>query len=218
MPQWRAAPKSATQWLAGKTRQDLECLELEGRPLYRDAIRRRNPKTGEVEEVPVRLRTPTPLEQTRARLDASRWVAKLAGKAGTITVAEAAAQVGEQQLDALETICVLALCIREDEPPHGQYATADILASGQFPRAALWDMWDRVAWHLDNEDPRVADITEEQFWVLVEAIDKTRNLSPLVALAGATRDSCVTSMASRLWSYRTGRSCSGSTEGSSPGV
>ena len=110
---WRA--------LAARSWAELEAVEVEGRTVYFDSIRRRK-KGGAVEEVPIGLRVLRKDEARKAFFDAVRW----AQKEGLLPQAlEGVANVREKALDPktfddLENLCILARAIREPKEPYDQ--------------------------------------------------------------------------------------------------
>jgi hypothetical protein len=214
-----AAGDTVAQWFAGKSYADLDAIEHEGRPLYPDAIKRRSPKTGQIEEISVSVRVPNTIEKSRARLHALRWFTEQLQRGEMLTIAEAIAHFGETYFNEIDNVAIMALAIRERKAPHGQFQSLEGLLRN-YSIASLWDVWDRLNYYQDQEDPRMDELNEAEFWAAVEAIDKRRSLAPLLAMRGGARDSFIRSMAYQLASSRS-RSSSWpsietSTQGASP--
>jgi hypothetical protein len=213
-PEWRDED-ATVGWLRGKTPEDLDIIEFEGRPSYLDSIVRRNPKTGEVQSVPVRIISPSHMMKAKARMDALEWLAKAFKLKERPSWTEGIRLVGEAYLDTLDTVCLVARCTRDhDDPrhPHMHYEELD----KYYVRSSIITLWESICQHDDGEDPRRDELGEEEFWTVVKAIEGARNCGPLVAIAGGARDAFVTSMASRLASYQTSKPCWPSTETSTP--
>jgi hypothetical protein len=218
---WQAST-AASDWLEGKDPADLDVIELGGRRLYPDTIRRRGTKgdASKVVEVPVRLRVPSTADKALARLDALRWARELVAQQGTkvaeqMTIAVAESLLGRTYFDELDTKCLLARCMFEADPPHDQYLLYGLLDS-RHDHASLMEVWDRLNFYWDWEEPRTAEVDEGRFLAMVAAIDRVRNLSPLAGIAGSERVSFILSMASRLLPSPTGSSGAPSTASSTP--
>ncbi len=201
-PQWVASPPERIgKWLEGKTPADFNALEQDGRVLYPDAILRRDTKADRLLEVAVLLRVPTVSETVRARISALDWVAELSGAKTRPTKEQAEALIGGNYFDDLDTICLLEHCIVDIEPlPDGtnpKYMTAKFLEK-MHPKTSLHDVYARLSFYQAVEDPRIHDLTEEQFIQSVAAIARVRNVSPLVAIDGRAHGSFIVSMAERL--------------------
>ena len=214
LPQWRKS-EGLCEWLKGKSNDELDIIEFGARAAYLIHIDRRNPRTGEREQVKVRVLATNHVDKCKARIDALRWCQTLAGLKERPNWAEACAIFGEVYVDELDTVCLVARLCRDHDAPehqHQHYEALDQL----YGRASIIALWERLCLLEDWTDPRISDMSDEEFWAAVTAIDRVKNSSPLVAIAGAERDSFVTSMATRLLSFRTRKSPSGSGETSTP--
>ena len=206
------------EWLAGKRPEELDVIELQGRPLYLDAIKRRDPKTRELKEVPVRVRVPNTLDKATSRLDALKWAQKIAREKDMpppLDLGAAERMFGSAYFDEMDSMALLARCTLDVEPPHAQFMLVELLVPN-YERGSLLELWARLNLYLSWETLQVEDITEERFLKAVAAIDTVRNLSPLVGIVGAQQDSFIISMAVRLQSYLTPKPSSPSTESSTP--
>jgi hypothetical protein len=206
-PQWKPAPPDAVaRWLKGKTLEELEAVEQQGRALYPDTIKRYNTaKKGQIEEISVLLRVPTTTEQVRSRVGALDQAKKLCRLDKRPTLAEAEGLLGASYFDNLDTIQLLSLCILDAEPldgAHPRYMLPEDL-DRMHPRGALLEIYERLNHYTALEDPRLGEVTEEQFHHVVAAIARCGNLSPLLVIGGSGRDSFIVSMASRLASSQT---------------
>lgn len=207
-PQWEPSPPDAiAMWLAGKTPADFDAIEAEGRVMYPEVIRRRDPKSDALQEVPIYLRTPTTLEQVRARVEALVWVQKAAKLKERPTMDQAEAIFGREYFDSIDTLFLLERCIFDREPlkeggAYAPYMLAEHLDK-LHPKAALHDVYQRLSFYQAIEDPRIHELTENEFSQAVAAIAKVRNLSPLVAIDGRAHASFFVSMADRLTSSPT---------------
>jgi hypothetical protein len=209
------------RWLEGLDPATIDVIEQKGR-LYYPATRKRRNREGRIEEKRLRLRVPNSLDRTEARLDTCEWIVKrLAARGhkvpdGRLTVKAAEEAVGTLTFSELETKCLLARCLFEDDPklldPWQTYEALD----KQVEHAPLLDLWDQLNFWVDQQDVRVSELTEELLLAVIKNIADRRNLSPLLAISGSARDSCLVSMAERLWSSLKRSSSSPSTETSTP--
>ncbi|MEE9395182.1 MAG: hypothetical protein V3W41_22045 [Planctomycetota bacterium] len=209
-PQWEPSPPDAIKaWLEGKGPAEFAALEQEGRPLYPEAIHRHNPKSGNMEQIDVMLRVPTTMEQLRARTNTLDYLQQHAGLDARPTKVECEALWGEDYFDNTDTVFLLELCVLDVEPlangVRPPYMRAEFLDK-MHPRASLHAIYERLNFYQAIEDPRVTELTEEQFGQTVAAIAKQRNLSPLVVIDGRAHASFVISMAERLTTFLTAAS------------
>lgn len=208
-PDWKPTEAAVPVWLQGVQPEDLDAVELEGRYYYRTALQRRDDK-GALQEVLVRVTVPTNFDKARARVDSLEWVQKLARLKARPTWEEAQKLFGEEYVDQLDTLCLVARITRDEDDPNHQYMWYEDL-DRYHTRRSLEALQAQVHALDALSDPRQLELTEEQFWATVGAIDRVRNCSPLVAIDGRAQDSFVTTMASRLWASRTSESGSPST-------
>lgn len=206
-PQWEPAPQEdVAKWLAGKTPADFDAIEVAGRAMYPELIRRRNPRTGKIEAVRVLMKVPDQTEQMLARLEALDWCRGVAKLDSRPTKQEAEALWGADYFDQLDTIFLLARCLYDHEPlqdgNHPRYMTAENLAK-MHPTSSLVDVYERLSHYQAVEDPRIIELDETQFVNTVLAIARVKNLSPLVVIDGRAHGIFVATMAERLAPYLT---------------
>lgn len=206
-PQWEPSPPdTVAQWLAGKSPAEFDAIEQDGRALYPEMLMRRSPKSGNLEEQKVLLRVATTMEMMRSRLRALDWCKKEMGMKTRPTKEEAESYFGVEYFDNVDTVHLLSFCILDVTPlvdgTHPQYLTPEFLDK-MHPRSALHAIFDRLNFYQAIEDPRIHDLTEDQFGQAVAGIAKARNLSPLVVIDGRAHASFVITMAERLSSYLT---------------
>lgn len=209
-PQWTPSPPEAVaKWLEGKTLAELDAVELAGRALYPETLKRYNTaKRGAVEEIAIMLRVPTTLEQARSRVAALEQVQKICRLDKRPTMAEAEAILGSTYFDNLDTVQLLSLCILDAEPldgVHPRYMFADDL-DRCHPRGSLLEVFERLNHYSSLEDPRIGEVTEDQFNQVVAAIARIGNLSPLLVIDGSARDNFMITMARRLVIFQTPQS------------
>lgn len=206
-------PVDVPAWFKGKSIEELAAIEAGGRVLIPDAIRTIDAK-GKERLTPVMARVPTEQERALARIDAIAHVARLNGQAmgarGEWTVERARQVVGAEVFENLDTIAIVARCLLEPEPPHGQAYLLEVLV-GSFPLAALFAMYERLDFYARLFSPMVEALDEEQFWGVVGAIAAKRNLGPLAAMRGELQSAFITRMAEELSSCRPPSSSSPST-------
>lgn len=188
--------KPAREWLKGKTAADLELVEHAGRVYFPDAIQRLRPG-GKFAEVKVAVCVPRAPEKAMARRDAialfSKW--------------KLDREKDADYFDTLDKFAILSHALREPEAPYGQFHPLEWLVSDKpgegFDERSLWAAWDRLKVYQELLDPTLTQPDEEEVLAAAAGIDRVRNLSPLVAIAGPALDSFVVSMASLLCRYRT---------------
>lgn len=195
---------SPSDWLEGKTAEELDAIEVGGRVLFPDKIYRRTAR-GELEETPIRVRVLRVPERAKARAEAVAWAKKLG------IDREADRDVFEN----FDTLCILARAIREPKGADEQLRTYEQLAA-EYESRSLLDVWDRLAFYERIHDPRIVILTDKDFWAAIGGIARVRNISPLVAYDAPSLEACITRMASELLSLKTLKSSSGSTESSPP--
>lgn len=186
--------KPAREWLKGKTAADFDLIEQGGRIYFPDVIYRLR-KSGAFEEVPVAVCVPRPHEKAIARIQAIKLAATW----------KIDREKDADHFETLDTFAVLSQAIRTREPPHGQFQTIEWLLSTKedegFDERSLWAIWERVKAYGEIMDPRITEPNTEEVIAAAVAIDRVRNLSPLVAIAGSAVDSFVVEMAAILCRY-----------------
>jgi hypothetical protein len=191
-------------WLEGRTWEELEAIEHDGRLLFKDTLKKRDAR-GRVVEKAVRIRVPRQLERSRARSLARKWIVEL----GLDEEKDA------HHFDAYETICLVACAVREDAVPHEQHMLHQDLAASCDVKTIL-ELWDRVNFYDKLSQPRLGEVDAATFKAVVAAIARKGNLSPLVAIAGDTQDAFVVRMAEELMSSPTFSASSRSPATSTP--
>ncbi|WP_437759483.1 hypothetical protein [Sorangium sp. So ce1389] len=199
----------ASEWLQGKTLADLNAVELGGRLLFPDTIKRCK-RDGSFEEVPVMVRVPRQPELLEARVQAAElFRAKKLDR-----------DRDQDVFEQFETLCILSKALRDAKPPHDQHAPVEWLISGEpgkgYDLPSLMEVWEHIRVYQELIDPRITEPTTEDVVAAVMAIDRVRNLSPLAGIAGSALDSFVISMAVLLASYLRSKPSSPSSETSTP--
>lgn len=202
--------KPLREWLKGKTAEDLDLIEFGGRVFFPETIHRIK-KGGKFEPVDVVVCVLRPFEKALARRDA----VKFAKQWGLDREKDA------DQFEMLDLFARVSHAIRTKEPPHGQaYGLEWLLSTKEdegFDERSLLAVWERARVYEDLIDPRIVEpMTEEEVMQTAFAIDRVRNLTPLVATGGQGLDSCVIGMASILCKYQTLILSSQSTENLTP--
>jgi hypothetical protein len=204
--QWEPSPpKEVEDWLAGKTSVDFDAIEEGGRALYPDIIRRRDPKTGELQQVHIMLRVPNHIETMRARIKALDWCQRELKLPTRPTKEDAERIFGADYFDELDTLFILEKAIRDKDPVgggHPQYMVAEDLVK-LHPKTSIIDVFQRVSFYQKIEDPRLPELEEGQFMQVVAGIARARNCGPLVVIDGRAQTSFIVSMAVRLQSFLT---------------
>lgn len=183
--------KPASEWLKGKTAADLDLIEFGGRIYFPEVVYRLR-KGGKFEEVPVAVIVPRLPEKALARAKAVELAPKL----------KIDREKDADHFETLDTFAILSQAIRTREPPHGQFQPLEWLLSTKedegFDERSLWALWERVKAYGEILDPRITEPNEEEVIAAAVAIDRVRNISPLVAIAGPALDSFVVSIAANL--------------------
>lgn len=172
--------------LGGKTWEELELVQAEdGHKLVRDSIKERNPKTGEIKEVPVFVRIPRPRDLIVAKAEARSWFATFKG----LDVDR-----DSEMFDEMEKLCLLAKAIRTADGLHPQLASADEL-SANFEEGSLADLMGRLSVYRDMTDPRESAMTAEELWPVIKSVAQAGHLGPLTGIDGLGQTSCLVFMA-----------------------
>lgn len=211
-------PRSVEEWLAGKSPEELDALEHQGRLFYPDTIKLRGEKPGTWRDHPVYLRVPDPRERALAIVEAIAWVRDQTRDRDVKTVEQARARLGQTSWDEVESYHFMSYAIYERTPPTPtRWRLGDGLMV-EVPRGALADLVARVQFLVDLEDPRLGELDGEGLIRVVTAIGEKRNLSPLVALDGASTVQVIMFMAEELRLSPTFRPFAPSPETSTPGL
>lgn len=196
----------AFEKLAAKKWDELEAIEHEGRTVFFDAIRRRT-KDGKIIEVPIGIRVLRKDERIKARLEARKWAAQL----GIDKEAD------PEIWDDCDTLCILARAIRDREPPHDQHLTYEMLQQ-TYEMRSLEEIWEKYGTYEDKTDPRDAVQSEDEFWALVAAMLKARDIRPLIESAPLSRNASILRLAELSVTSPTFKSWSKRFESSTPAV
>lgn len=185
------------QAILEKTWDELETLEHAGYLLFPDTLRRRK-RDGTWEEIPVTLRVPREPETRRARVQARQW-AKEEGLDP---------QLDPDVFDNMDTMCILAMAIRNATPPHEPWEPDPKVLESKYDRPCLDAMWAKLEALRTVIDPRPNQLSEEDIAAVIASIASTRTTVPLAVFAGAAQNSCVVSMAEQLMSLLGSKSSS----------
>jgi hypothetical protein len=196
---------TASAWLEGKTVAELEAIEHEGRVLIPEAMRFVG-ANGKERLDRYYMRIPTEGERGMARLKAVRLVAehmgpdakRAMGAGDTWTIAKAQAVIGADVFENFDTTCIVAASLREWDAPHGPAFLPEILITTYLP-ATIFDAFERLDFYSKLYNPRLAELTDDDFWKAVAGIAKTKNLGPLAVMRGDAQTSFVVRMAETLW-------------------
>ena len=165
--------------LRGKSWEEIEALEHEGRVLFPDSIRFRA-RDGSVTEVAILVRALRNHERRKARVEA-RDRAKQDGL--------------DLDRDAdlcatLDRLYQLARAIREVKEPHEQHATAEMLEQNYDGRS-LDELWSRYEVYCDRSDPRIEITDEAQLWAALGEVARVGNILPLTGLESFSQNGCI---------------------------
>lgn len=195
------ASETARDWLKGKTIEDLNVIEFGGRLLFPDKILKAR-KGGGFDEVPVMVRVPRMPETAKARAECVELCRKL----------KLDREKDADQFEELDLLCQLSYALRAKDEPHPQFMPVEELIGRLDPKtgestgfdvASLHDVWGRSDVYRKLIDPRIVNPSVEDVLTAADAMARTRNISPLPAIAGADVDSFVITMAVLLTNFRT---------------
>lgn len=187
---------SIVQWAEGLTAESIRVIEDGERYLYPETVKRRNPKTGKVDEKPVMVRVPNADERLEARVESLEFIRKRMGRDKPFGLDDAKAALGVDQVSEVEAIHILSKAIRRVDAPHDPWMLPHFLMS--MPPAYLVEVQGRIDFYAKLEDPRIKKLNEKQFWAVVDAVRRVGHLGPFVALSGDTLDSFMLSTVSLL--------------------
>jgi hypothetical protein len=191
--------------LDGKSWAELEVGEHENGTLTFPASIRRRTKGGEVKEEAVVVCVPRPQEHLKARAQARAFMRDLGLDDKDLD---------KDQLDSVEKLALLALCVRTRAAPHSQHSTLEEVA--KWDEGTIRDLTERINTFKDILDPRDTVTTEEDFWFAVAKVAKKGHLLPLADIAGHEVPSLVVRMAREALLSPTARSFVQSSETSTP--
>lgn len=198
-------PVDPLKALRGKSWEELETIEQEGRVLFPDSIRFRD-KSGAVRELPIMVRVLRAQERRAARVEGRKFAAE-----------QGLDEEKDRDLcDAIDRLHQLARAMRDPEPPHVQHATVPMLEMG-YDTSSLDELWERYEIYADRQDPRL-DITDEAtFWAALGLVAKAGNILPLAGLASRLQNACIVFGARQALLSPTFKSFSESIDSSTPG-
>lgn len=181
--------------LGNRTWEELEVLDHEdGHLMFKDHLRTRS-KAGKVELVEVRVQILRVDKIARARADCRRWCAELGLDE----------ERDKDLFDELEQVCMLALAIRDPQPPYAQrYEPAEL--ARDFDEASLQDLIGRIQALRGAIDVRESQLTETELWQKIAAVARVGHLLPLTDIAGHEQPSCIVFMASQAMNSPRGQS------------
>jgi hypothetical protein len=88
--------------------------------------------------------------------------------------------------DDMDTLCILARAIREPTAPYDQQTTYRLLES-TYDMRSLDELWSKYKIYEDLTDPRDGIQTDVEFWAVVGAMGRTRNILPLTECGSPSR-------------------------------
>lgn len=191
--------------LVAKKWDELEALEYGDRLLFPEVIRART-KSGSIKEVPIVLRPLRKHERRKARLeDAVPWAEEL----------EIDREKEPALFEDLDTLCILARAIREPKEPYDQLRTAKQLEH-EYDMRSLEEIWSKYKVYEDLTDPRDPIQTDLEFWAVVAAMGRTRNILPLTECESLAQNACILRLVDLALSSPTFRSWLTPSESSTP--
>lgn len=191
--------------LRGKTWEELECLEQDGRVLFPEKIAFRDRK-GDRREVDVLIRVLREPDRRKARVESR----KRALAEGLDLDRDA------DQCQMLDRLHQLAFAIREAKEPHEQHATAEMLEAN-YDLASLDEVWERYQVYEDRVDPRLDVTNEATMWAVIGAVAKVGHPGPLAGCVPRSQGTCITFSAKQALLSPTFKSFLESIDSSTPG-
>ncbi len=191
--------------LVGKNWDEIETLEHAGYLLFPDKLYKRN-RQGGLDEEPIVLRVPREHELRKARVQAN----KIAEDDGLDPDRD------KDLVDNIETVCILALAIRNSTPPHEPWKPNPRELEKRYDRGALMQLWGKLDALTHVLNPAAGSITKEEMFALVAALAKERNIVPLHVYEPDVQASFIVTMAVQLMSFLVSKSSSASSEPSTP--
>lgn len=209
-------PDNVLRWVRGESPADVDIVEVERTDdndvkytlrLYRDTIKRK--ADGGIKEVPICLRCPTTSDRTRATIQALLWAQREAEAVGfDIQINSrdiAVALLGEERFEEKYLKALTAQCVHDPDGMHAQYLLPDAF-DRQVPHESCGDLWERIEYYQQFEDPRLSDLTDERMLALAATIARRGNASPLVAIDGRGKMRFIVFMAERLQTLQSAKS------------
>lgn len=208
------------EWLKGKTAEDFDVIEHQGRVLWPYKLSRLTADAAkgksEREETDVFLRTLDTYDIGRAGLAAQKLFAALGFNV------EKDRSAHEEIWD--ELIVYARFCYAVRAADGSQMFTPDnLIPSGdggsnaaRIPRHAIFDVQRQLYLLGGFEDSRLEEMSVDEVIGAARAIARVRNLSPLVALGGALQDTFVIILAQQLVMYLDHKSSLLSQDSSTP--
>lgn len=174
--------------ILSKSWDELQALEYNGEMLFPAELKQRR-ASGWV-SIPVLLKVPREPDVRRARVKAREW-AKAEGLVP---------ELDPLLFDNMDTMCQLAVCIRNVAPPHEPWEPFPDKIESLYDRPSLDALWAQLEALRTVIDPRPDGLTEEQLMGVIAAVARARNIVPLAGFAGESQNSCVVTMAVKLQS------------------
>lgn len=196
---------NAWETLVAKKWDELEVLEQDDRLYFPDTIRVRE-KGGKLRETKVTVRVLRKDERRKARNDTVELAAEL----------KVDREKEPDLFDELDTLCILARAIRDPEPPYDQHLKAKDLES-RYDMRSLEELWSKYKVYEDLTDPRDPIQTDVQFWAIVAAIGRKRNILPLTECESLSQNACILRLVDTALTSPTFNSWFESLESSTPG-
>lgn len=196
----------AMDLILAKTWDELEVLEHAGYLLFRDVLQRRR-TDGTFEKIPIRLRVARDNELRDARKEA-RVICEQDGLDP---------KLDPDLFDNVDTVCILARCIRNDTAPHEPMVPDPRDLEKLYDRASLKHLWARVEVYGELVNPRPEKISEADMFLMVAAIARERNIGPLAVFGSRAQNSYIISTAVLLQSLVDSKSSSESSDSSTAG-
>lgn len=193
------------EWFKGRSITDAAIVMCDEEALFPDVITGIHFADRQLFDCPVYMRVPLPHELARARVSALSWMATEAKRdPRSFSWADAVGIFGDERVEEIEHIEVLARGLRKRAKPEQQYMTPENLQKCH-PAPALYCAFNRLSLWRRMSDLRVSDaapLDDELFWRAVAAVAKAGHLGPLMVVDPGALDKFIQAIASQLQSFR----------------
>ena len=173
--------------LLGKSWGEFEALEEGGHLLFPEKVYKRK-KDGSFEAVEIMLRVPREADLRKARLQARQ----LAQNDGLDLDRD------RDLVENLETICTMAICIRNTTYPFEPYEPDPLSLEKRYDKTSLIQIWAKIDALSDVINPAPEQISEPEMLALLCALAKERSIRPLLVYGSEARNIFIATMAERL--------------------
>lgn len=206
-------PFDPDQWAKGLSPTEMGAITCGRTLLFPDAFRRMGADGGSILDQCL-IRLPHPEDRDLATLDAIAHLdaafRKRKRKVEIETVEDAKKAIGAGPFDELENYAILARIAYEpptkasplvDGQLPAQFMLLDIMRT-TYSAQTIADMLRRIEIRNFIYNPGLSQMSETDFWAVIEVIAEKRSLSPFAVMQNAMLLAFAQRTAVELWSYR----------------